>query len=141
MKKFSLFLFTIFLFLSISCQRNYIESEKDIYTESIDFQKLTASCDSACMFDTIVIKAHAIGEDIQYHWEAPKGSLVPIKDDPSKVYFWGCQTCVGRLTIYCTVHNTHGSFTKNIDVFVWPWTKQQGRWNGWEKYIDKYGQW
>ena len=29
MKKISLFLFTIFLFLSISCQRNYIESEKD----------------------------------------------------------------------------------------------------------------
>ena len=139
MNKTCLLLFAIFL--SISCQRNYIDSDEDIYTETIDFHEITASCDSACMFDTILITAHATGENIYYRWQAPKGSLVPVKGDPSKAYFWGCQTCVGRLTIYCTVYNTHGSFTKSIDVFVWPWIKQQGRWDGWEEYVDKYGQW
>lgn len=124
-----------------ACQPSYMEDPEDKETSTIEFRVLTASCDSACMFDTIVITADAMGENLQYEWQRAKGSLVPVKGEPNKAYFWGCQTCVGRLTVSCTVSNEYGSYTKDIDVFVWPWTKDRGRFPGWERYIDRYGHW
>lgn len=124
-----------------SCQREYMESPEDIPTSTIEFTDITSSCDSACMYDSIVLHANARGENLKYEWQRAKGSLVQDKEDPSKAYFWGCFTCVGRLTVSCTVSNEFGSFTKEIDVFVWPWTKDRGRFKGWERYIDRYGQW
>ena len=140
------FLFTLISLILIgisilSCQRDYMEELIDRPTDEIDFVSLTSSRDSACMFDTIVLKAEAFGENLKYNWSRAKGSLAVKKDDPSTAYFWGCHTCVGRLTVSCTVSNEFGSYTKDIDVFVWPWTKDQGRWEGWEKYIDLRGQW
>ncbi len=125
----------------VSCQPSYMENPEDVETSTIDYRSLTASRDSACMFDTIIIVADAAGDNLKYEWQRAKGSLVPVKDEPNKAYFWGCQTCVGRLTVSCTVSNEYGSYTKDVDVFVWPWTKERGRYPGWEKYIDKFGQW
>lgn len=124
-----------------SCQPSYMEDTEDVETSTIEFRGLTASRDSACMFDTIVLVADAAGENLQYEWQRAKGSLVPVKGEPNKAYFWGCHTCVGRLTVSCTVLNEHGSYTKDIDVFVWPWRKERGRFPGWEKYVDRFGHW
>lgn len=125
----------------ISCQRPYMDDTEDIETSTIQFKSLTASRDSACMFDTVILVADAVGENLKYEWQRAKGSLVPVREEPNKAYFWGCMTCVGRLTISCTVSNEFGSYTKNVDIFVWPWRKTQGRFPGWEKYIDRFGQW
>ena len=127
--------------LVTSCQREYMESTEDIPTATINFIDITSSCDSACMYDSIVLHANAQGENLRYDWQRAKGSLVKDKDDPSKAYFWGCFTCVGRLTVSCTVSNEFGAYTKEIDLFVWPWTKGGRRWKGWEKYIDRHGVW
>ena len=124
-----------------SCQPSYMEDPEDIETPTIEFRELTSSCDSACMFDTIVFVADAVGENLKYEWQRAKGSLVPVRNEPNKAYFWGCHTCVGRLTVSCTVSNEYGSYTKDIDVFVWPWTKERGRFPGWERYVDRFGQW
>lgn len=139
-----LFTFSIVIMIGIavtSCQPSYMKDPEDMESSSIEFRGLTASCDSACMFDTIIITADAVGENLKYEWQRAKGSLVPVRNEPNKAYFWGCFTCIGRLTVSCTVSNEFGSYTKDIDVFVWPWTKERGRFRGWEKYIDKYGQW
>ncbi len=124
-----------------SCQPSYMEDSEDVETSTIQFRGITASRDSACMYDTIVLTADAVGENLKYEWQRAKGSLVPVKGQPNKAYFWGCYTCLGRLTVSCTVSNDFGSYTKEIDVFVWPWTKDQGRFPGWERYIDRYGHW
>ena len=131
-----------FLFLTLSaCQSSYMEEPADHPTDLIKFEGIMASRDSACMFDTIILEAKAVGENLTYHWQRAKGSLVPVKDDPSKAYFWGCQTCVGRLTVSCTVFNEYGSETKDIDVFVWPWYTWQERPDWWREYIDHFGHW
>lgn len=127
--------------IATSCQPSYMEEPEDTETSTIEFRDLTASRDSACMFDTIILAADAVGENLKYEWQRAKGSLVPLKDDPSKAYFWGCYTCVGRLTVSCTVSNDLGSYTKKVDVFIWPWTKEGGRFQGWEEYINIFGQW
>lgn len=80
----------------ISCQKDYIEDFNDIETESIVFEGITASRDSANMFDTIILTAVAKGENLQYKWQRAKGTLIPFNDDPSKAYFWGCPTCIGE---------------------------------------------
>lgn len=124
-----------------SCQPSYMDTPDDKYTSTIEFRQLTSSCDSACMFDTILIVADAVGDNLKYEWHRAKGTLLPDPHEPNKAYFWGCHTCVGRLTISCTVSNEFGSYTKNVDVFVWPWTKDRGRFPGWEMYIEMFGQW
>ena len=130
--------FIIFLaaFMLTCCQGDYIEYYVDIETELITFEGITASRDSACMFDTIVLSAHASGENLEYKWQRTKGSLVQVPDDPSKAYFWGCRTCVGDLTVSCTVLNEHGQYTKDVTVFVWPWYKGQKPPENWQAYID-----
>lgn len=130
--------YILFLALS-SCQSGYMEEPDDHPTELIKFEGITASRDSACMFDTIILEAKAVGENLTYKWQRAKGSLVPIKDDPSKAYFWGCSTCVGRLTVSCTVSNEYGSETKDIDVFVWPWYPWQERPDYWEWRVYRMG--
>ena len=125
----------------VSCQPSYMEDSEDVETSTIQFRGITASRDSACMYDTIILTADAVGENLKYEWQRAKGSLVLVKGQPNKAYFWGCYTCLGRLTVSCTVSNDFGSYTKEIDVFVWPWTKDQGRFPGWERYIDRYGHW
>lgn len=141
-------LYVIFALLGVgiaiaiaSCQRSYMDETEDVETATIDFKSLTASCDSACMYDTIIITADVVGENLKYEWQRAKGSLVPIKGEPNKAYFWGCNTCIGRLTVSCTVSNEFGSYTKEVDVFVWPWTKDRGRFPGWEKFVDALGRW
>lgn len=120
MKTTPLFLWIIFFAFSLftGCQREYFEETEDKPTETIDFVSLVASKDSAYMFDTIVIRANVKGEGIQYKWQKNKGSLVPVKGDPSSAYFWGCPTCTGWLTVECTAFNEYGSYTKNIQVYV-----------------------
>lgn len=130
---FILFLSTL---LFTSCQDDYIEDYDDIETELITFEGITASRDSACMFDTIVLSAQASGENLDYKWQRARGSLVQLPEDPSKAYFWGCVTCVGDLTVTCTVSNEHGQYTKDVTVFVWPWRKGQTPPNNWQAYID-----
>lgn len=138
----ALFILCIAISLGLaSCQREYMDEYGDRETPTIKFNKITSSRDSACMFDTITLTADAEGENLKYEWQRAKGSLVTAKDEPNKAYFWGCQTCVGRLTVSCTVSNEFGSYTKEIDVFVWPWTKERGRFAGWERYIDRFGKW
>lgn len=136
-----IYVISILSFTLVSCQREYMDFVDDAPTSTIEFVSITSSCDSACMYDTIILYANAHGDNLKYEWQRAKGSLVPVKDDPSKAYFWGCHTCVGRLTVNCTVSNEFGAYTKEIDVFIWPWTKEKGRWNGWEKYVDRFGQW
>ena len=111
------------VFLSVRCQPDYYEENTDIPTETIDFKELTVSKDTAWMYDTIVIKAIAEGENVQYKWQKNGGSLV-LTNDPSIAYFWGCPTCIGWLTISCTVFNSYGSYTKDVDVYILsPWSK------------------
>lgn len=142
--KLSLSVFYLILMVGIaitSCQPSYMDDTEDIETSTIEFKDLTASRDSACMFDTIILIADVAGDNLKYEWQRAKGTLVPVKGEPSKAYFWGCPTCVGRLTVSCTVSNDYGSYTKDVNVFVWPWTEKSGRFPGWERYIDIYGQW
>lgn len=130
--------FMVVAFTVTSCQRSYIDEPMDIATSTIEFKNLTVSRDSACMFDTILIVADAVGDNLKYEWQRAKGTLIPVKGEPYKAYFWGCYTCVGKLTVACTVSNDFGSYTKYVDVFVWPWTKQEGRFPGWEILVDDF---
>lgn len=108
-----------FVFLIVpSCQPEYMDETEDVATDTIEYIGLTASRDSACMYDTIVLIAEAEGNNLNYKWQRAKGSLVPVKGEPYKAYFWGCYTCVGWLTVSCTVSNEYGSYTKDIKVFV-----------------------
>ncbi len=138
MKKIPFTIILLFLFacLLTNCQEAFFEEYADIETERISFDGITASRDSACMFDTIVLSAHASGDNLNYKWQRTRGSLVPLPDDPSKAYFWGCQTCVGDLTVTCTVSNEHGQYTKDVTVFVWPWRKGQKPFPNWQQYIE-----
>lgn len=105
----------------ISCQKDYIEDFNDIETESIVFEGITASRDSANMFDTIILTAVAKGENLQYKWQRAKGTLIPFNDDPSKSYFWGCPTCIGDITVSCTVSNESGQYTKEKNLYIFPY--------------------
>lgn len=123
-----------------SCQEDFIEEIEDRPTELIEFSGITVSRDTACMFDTIVLTANAKGENLKYTWQRAKGSMVGVKGEPDKVYFWGCQTCCGDLTISCTVENEHGAYTKEVSVFVYPWFSWQEPWpkerlERWLEYI------
>lgn len=120
-----------------SCQEDYMEEQVDVPTDKIEFEGIVASKDSACMYDTIVLHARAKGEHLDYQWQRAKGTLVVAKDDPSKAYFWGCTTCLGTLTIYCTVANSYGAYTKEVKVFIFPWRTDQEPWDGWEKFIEQ----
>lgn len=105
----------------ISCQKDYIEDFNDIETESIVFEGITASRDSANMFDTIILTAVAKGENLQYKWQRAKGTLIAFNDDPSKAYFWGCPTCIGDITVSCTVSNENGQYTKEKNLYIFPY--------------------
>lgn len=105
----------------ISCQKDYIEDFNDIETESIVFEGITASRDSANMFDTIILTAVAKGENLQYKWQRAKGTLIPFNNDPSKAYFWGCPTCIGDITVSCTVSNESGQYTKEKNLYIFPY--------------------
>lgn len=142
MKKLLLFPFILAVLAAVisSCQEDYIRDIEDKPTELIEFTGITASRDSACMFDTIVLTANAKGENLKYTWQRAKGSMVGVKGEPYKVYFWGCQTCCGDLTISCTVENEYGAYTKEISVFVFPWYSWQEPWpkerlEKWLEYI------
>lgn len=140
MKKLLLFpvITVALLLLSSSCQEDYIMEIEDKPTDLIEFTGITASKDSACMFDTIVLTAIAKGENLKYTWQRAKGSMVGVKGEPDKVYFWGCQTCCGDLTVSCTVENEHGAYTKEIRVFVFPWHRWQEPWSRdrFEKWLE-----
>ena len=101
-----------------ACQPEYFEMTEDIPTETINFERLEVSKDTAYMFDTIVVKAIASGESLNYKWQKNKGTLVPKADEPNIAYFWGCPTCTGWLTISCTVSNEFGSYTESINVYI-----------------------
>lgn len=121
-----------------SCQEDYIKEIEDKPTDKIVFTGITASKDTVCMFDTIVLTANATGENLKYTWQRAKGSMVGVKGEPEKVYFWGCQTCCGDLTISCTVENEYGAYTKDISVFVYPWYSWQEPWpeEKFEKWLE-----
>lgn len=135
-----LLIFPIFLYISLlvasSCQEDYIKEIEDRPTDMIEFTDITASRDSACMFDTIVLTANAKGENLKYTWQRAKGSMVGVEGMPEKVYFWGCNTCCGDLTISCTVENEYGAYTKDISVFVYPWYSWQEPWS--EERFEKW---
>lgn len=116
------FLLIMFLLSGVlfSCQREYYEEVGDVPTETIDFISLTASKDSAYMFDSITIHAKAEGENLEYKWRKNKGSMVYVPGDKSSVYFWGCPTCTGWTTVSCTVENEYGSYTKEIKLYIIP---------------------
>lgn len=58
--------------VTTSCQEDYIKEFEDKPTETIEFTGITASRDSACMFDTIVLTANAKGENLKYTWQRAK---------------------------------------------------------------------
>lgn len=101
---------------TVSCQKEYVDGLPDIPTDKIDYISLTASQDSARMFEPIVIKAVARGEDLQFKWQKNKGSLV--LDNDSTARFWGCPTCLNWVTVSCTVSNQYGRETKEVRVFI-----------------------
>lgn len=100
----------------ISCQKVYVDETPDIPTDKIDYISLTASQESAKMFEPIIIKAVAKGENLEYKWQKNKGSLV--LDNDSTARFWGCPTCLNWVTISCTVSNQYGRETKEVKVFI-----------------------
>lgn len=118
----STILFTIAIVLSsilfISCQKEYFDENLDKPTDQINYISLTASQDSAKMFEPIIITASAEGENLKYRWQKNKGSLVLESKNVAK--FWGCPTCLNWVTVSCTVSNEYGSETKEIKVFVKP---------------------
>lgn len=116
------------LCMGSSCQEEYITEIEDKPTDTIDFYGITASRDTVCMFDTIVLSANAKGENLRYRWQRVKGSMASVKGEPDKVYFWGCQTCCGDISISCTVENEYGAYTKDVRVFVYPWYRWQQPW-------------
>lgn len=102
--------------LAASCQKNYVDEIQDRPTDKIDYISLTASQDSAKMFEPIIIKAVAEGENLKYKWQKNKGTLVLENDSTAK--FWGCPTCLNWVTISCTVSNEYGWETKEVKVFI-----------------------
>lgn len=140
MKKLLIFqiLLSTIAFTVSSCQEDYIVEIEDKPTETIEFSGITASRDTACMFDTIVLTANAKGDNLKYIWQRGKGSIVPVKGEPDKVYFWGCQTCCGDITVSCTVVNEYGAYTKDVNIFVYPWYSWQNPWpeDKFEKWLD-----
>lgn len=140
MRKFSLLFILISMLIPAvsSCQEDYIMEIADRPTDTIEFTDITASKDSACMFDTIVLTANAKGENLKYTWQRAKGSMVAVEGHPDKVYFWGCRTCCGDLTISCTVENEYGAYTKEINVFVYPWYSWDEPWprDKFEKWLE-----
>lgn len=102
--------------LLISCQKEYFDKNTDVPTDKIDYISLTASQDSAKMFEPIIITATAKGENLKYKWQKNKGSLVLESENVAK--FWGCPTCINWVTVSCTVSNEYGSETKEVKVFI-----------------------
>lgn len=103
-------------FLS-SCQRTYVDDVIDKPTDKINFISLTASQDTAKMFEPITITAIAEGDNLRYKWQRNKGSMVVTKKQ-NIVEFWGCPTCINTAVISCTVFNNEGSVTKEVEVFI-----------------------
>lgn len=128
------------IFIIPSCQEDFIKEIEDRPTDMIEFRGISASKDSACMFDTILLTADAKGDNLRYTWQHAKGSLVAVEGEPSKVYFWGCQTCLADLTISCTVENEYGAYTKEISVFIYPWYTWQEPWTKekLEKWLEHF---
>lgn len=102
--------------LFISCQKEYLDENFDYQTDQINYISLTASQDSAKMYEPIIITAIAEGENLEFKWQRNKGSLV--LDSDSVVQFWGCPTCLNWASISCTVSNEFGSETKEVKVFI-----------------------
>lgn len=107
---------TVSSLLFISCQKEYFDENLDNPTDKIKYISLTASKDSAKMFEPITITASAEGENLNYKWQKNKGSLVLESENVAK--FWGCPTCLYWVTVSCTVSNEYGSETKEIKVFI-----------------------
>lgn len=118
----STLLFTTAIALSsilfVSCQKEYFDKSLDKPTDKIKYISLTASQDSAKMYEPVIITAFAEGENLKYKWQKNKGSLVLESENVAK--FWGCPSCLNWVTVSCTVSNEYGSETKEIRVFVKP---------------------
>ena len=65
-KSYFLILIFLLLFVFLGCQREYFEEFEDLPTETILFDRLEVSKDTAFMFDTVVVRAIASGEDLHY---------------------------------------------------------------------------
>lgn len=111
-------IFFIFACLLASCQREYLDDISDKPTDKIRYVSLTASQDSAMMFEPVIITATAEGENLSYKWQRNKGTLIIDEGKPNTVQFWGCPTCLNWVTISCTVSNEYGSETKEVQVYV-----------------------
>lgn len=73
--------------LFCACQREYIDDIQDVPTDLIHFISLTASQDSALMYEPVTITAIAEGENLTYFWQKNKGSLVRERENIAR--FWG----------------------------------------------------
>lgn len=102
--------------LLCSCQKEYVDNTEDRPTDKIDYISLTASKDSAKMFEPVIITAIAEGENLKFKWQKNKGSMVLEERNVAK--FWGCPTCLNWVTVSCTVSNEFGSETKEVRVFI-----------------------
>lgn len=117
MMKYAPYFFLIML-LCVSCQREFVDEIIDKPTDKIQYISLTASQDTAKMFEPITITANVIGENVRYVWQRDKGTLIVQKGKGNVVQFWGCPTCLNWVTVYCTAVNEHGTVTRSVNLFI-----------------------
>ena len=103
--------------LSQSCDK---QKEEPPVGPSVDLalDSITATKKHIVVWEEIIVRVYARGENLDYKWETSSGSMLPI--DSVTVRYWGCPSCVGENIIQCSVSNAFGSVSDTIVVQVDP---------------------
>lgn len=108
---------TCAVLLSQSCDKQK-EEPPVVPSVNLALDSITATKKHIVVWEEIIVRVYARGENLDYKWETSSGSMLPI--DSVTVRYWGCPSCVGKNIIQCSVSNTFGSVSDTIVVQVDP---------------------
>jgi hypothetical protein len=113
MKKAYLLMIIVSIIIAVGCQKDDVENQNPTDTISID--SLTASFLTVKAWDTTTITCYASGDSLIYGWECDHGNF---NGRGSQIRYAAGECCVGINTITCTVSNSLGEVSEDIEIEV-----------------------
>ena len=91
------------------------EKDKGAPSDSIRIDSLTATFDTVKAWDTTTIACYAFGNSLEYAWECDHGNF---NGSGTQIKYAAGQCCIGTNTITCTISNSTGFASKEIQIVV-----------------------
>jgi len=102
----------IVILIIASCEK---EKDKGTPSSSIRIDSLTATFDTVKAWDTTTITCYATGVNLVYEWECDHGNF---NGSGTQIKYAAGQCCIGTNTITCTISDSTGYDTEQIQIVV-----------------------